>query len=698
MHKDSNGLAPIQPFSSTDLSDLLGGSPVIFPKSKQALALQLARQAVPVFPVHFVPKKNHPGKLEKKPAIRGWNNGAASTSEAQIHAWWQQWPDAEVGFPTGTITGISILDLDMKDGRDGIAACRANGVDPDHASPMIAQTRTGGRHLYFRHCEGLRCSSDERSGIDVRADDGYAVAYQPLHHLDALPDWPVAFKPAPRPPIEQRPPEDMSDSDWAEVERALEFVSADCPRDDWRNVGMALHHAGGGCEQAYTIWAEWSGTAPPLKAAGDRELAQQWESFGRARSSAPVTLGTLFHLAGHQGYERPRLEISADDFDDLSAPSSTTSTDLTALLGVPKSKQSRLSFLSPAECKAAPSRGYLVKGMCAPGDVGCIFGAPGAGKSLLAPFIGYAVAQGREAFGMKTRAGEVFYVAAEDPTGMRGRVTALEAEHGDAQAFKLVEGVSDLLMPDSPDLTELVDAVKAQRPALIVIDTLAMAFPGLEENDAKAMGRVVAVARHLARWGAAVVLIHHDTKSEGATPRGHSLLNGALDFALHVKRDDGGIIRGKLTKNRNGSCDRDIAFRIATEDGGTDDDGDAITLPRCHPMQSASVAMKRLPPQAAAALKILEALERPIARDDWKRACMASDAVCANEKPDTRRKAFDRALEVLTREEWISCDGGLYSICDGFDDLDGHGQCPDISGMSNMDKGAAGTDGHGHTP
>ena len=514
MHKDSNGLAPIQPFSSTDLSDLLGGSPVIFPKSKQALALQLVRQAVPVFPVHFVPKRNDPGKLEKKPAIRGWNSGAASTSETQIQAWWQQWPDAEVGFPTGATTGISILDLDMKDGRDGIAACRAHGVDPDHASPMIAQTRTGGRHLYFRHKKGLRCSSDKVSGIDVRGEDGYAVAYQPLHSLDTLPDWPTAFMPAPRLPTDQRPPEEMTESDWAAVEQALAFVSANCPRDDWRNVGMALHHAGGGSDQA----------------------------------------------------------------------------------------------------------------------------------------------------------------------------------------FKLVEGVSDLLMPDSPDLVALVDAVKAQRPALIVIDTLAMAFPGLEENDAKAMGRVVAVARHLARWGVAVVLIHHDTKAEGATPRGHSLLNGALDFALHVKRVDGGIIRGKLTKNRNGSCDRDIAFRIASEDGGTDDDGDAITLPRCHPMQSASVAMRRLPRQAAAALKILETLEQPTARDDWKRACMASDAVCANEKPDTRRKAFDRALEVLTREEWISCDGGFYSIRDGFDELDGHGQCPDISGLSNMDKGAARTDGHGHTP
>lgn len=475
--------------------------------------------------------------------------------------------------------------------------------------------------------------------------------------------------------------------DWPEVQRALGYITADCPRDDWRNVGMALHHASDGAAAGFDLWCDWSRTALPLNVASDRELKGQWRSFGRGADHNTITIGTLFHLAGQHGYERPRIGITADDFCDLP--------DLPA---TPTPKTSRLTFLSPAECKAAPSRGYLIKGLFAPGDVGCVFGAPGAGKSLIAPFLGYAVAQGREAFGMRTRAGGVFYVAAEDPTGMRGRVRALEAAHGDAPAFKLVEGVSDLLMTESPDLAALVEVVKAERPALIFIDTLALAFPGLEENDAKAMGRVVAVARRLAKWGAAVILIHHDTKAEGATPRGHSLLNGALDVALHVKRDEGGIIRGKLTKNRNGTCDRDIAFCIAIENGGTDDDGDTITLPRCNALIGSPAKTMRLPPQADAALRILEGMSQPVSKDDWKRACMESDAVCPNDKPDTRRKAFDRALATLTRADWITSHDGFYSIRDGFDDLDGHGQSPDIFGMSTKDKDTVARDGQGHTP
>ena len=60
---------------------------------------------------------------------------------------------------------------------------------------------------------------------------------------------------------------------------------------------------------------------------------------------------------------------------------------LTICLQLPepeKQKPSTLTFLTPDDCESAPSRGYLIKGLFAPGDVACIFGAPGAGKSLIA--------------------------------------------------------------------------------------------------------------------------------------------------------------------------------------------------------------------------------------------------------------------------------------------------------------------------
>ena len=62
-------------------------------------ALYLAGQGYPIFPCV-------PGG--KKPlTARGFYN--ASADPAQVAEWWEKWPDANTGPPTGTIT---VLDID----------------------------------------------------------------------------------------------------------------------------------------------------------------------------------------------------------------------------------------------------------------------------------------------------------------------------------------------------------------------------------------------------------------------------------------------------------------------------------------------------------------------------------------------------------------------------------------------------------
>jgi hypothetical protein len=460
--------------------------------------------------------------------------------------------------------------------------------------------------------------------------------------IDKATELPALGRPqieSPADDLEPLYPSDLWDPapDWARIKSALKSIKDASDRATWLEIGQALHHGGkADPAEAFRLWCVWSKRCPEKY--DEASQRRTWASFSSDRKNAVRGLGTLFHhakLAGWSGESTP-------------APS-------------------RLSFLTPTDCETAPSRGYVIKGFVAPGDVGCIFGAPGAGKSLLAPFLGYMVAGGNEAFGMRTQAGPVFYVAAEDPHGMRGRVKALKLAHGDAPGFTLVEGVSDLLRADSADLAALEAAVKERSPTLIIVDTLAMAFPGLEENSAEAMGRVVAVARRLAEGGAAVVLIHHDTKAEGATPRGHSLLNGALDMAAHVKRDpESGIIRGTLTKNRNGACDLDIAFRIETEEGGTDSDGDRISLPRCNPITAPRQREKRLSPSATAALAVLCELGTPT-EDEWRQACVEGRSVSASEEVKSRQTAFRRAVADLVRSERVLFQSGRYSENDGFE-------------------------------
>ncbi|POF63563.1 AAA family ATPase [Novacetimonas maltaceti] len=338
----------------------------------------------------------------------------------------------------------------------------------------------------------------------------------------------------------------------------------------------------------------------------------------------------------------------------------------------PASGHGRLTILTPGQCQNLPPKPYVVKGLLAAGDVACIFGAPGAGKSMIAPYLGYMIAQGKEAFGSRTKAGTVMYVAAEDEHGMRSRVTALMEQHGTTDDFLLIGGVSNLgysvdsrtgKVDKSDDLTRLKELVRERKPSIVFIDTLAMAFPDITENDSESMVKVVRVARYLAKSGCAVVLIHHDTKADNGTPRGHSVLNGALDMALHVKaKDQNGVINGKLTKNRNGTCDRQIAFKIAAHEIGTDEDGDQITAGYCEPCSNRDGATPlRLSPQLSTARDILiemerEAPDKPIRFSDWKRRCTESAGFCASNDAAALRQALNRTVTHLSRLNLIIAD------------------------------------------
>jgi hypothetical protein len=89
-------------------------------------------------------------------------------------------PTAErgVGIATGARSGIFVVDLDVKNGIDGLEELRKLGMVP--ATYTVA-TPSGGFHLYFRHPgfpvrNSAPNSSPIAPGVDVRGEFGYVVA------------------------------------------------------------------------------------------------------------------------------------------------------------------------------------------------------------------------------------------------------------------------------------------------------------------------------------------------------------------------------------------------------------------------------------------------------------------------------------------------------------------------------------------
>ena len=98
------------------------------------------------------------------------------------------WP--LVGVPTGSVVGFDVLDVDV----GGLG-----WLDEvwDRLPPTRAHTtRSGGRHLLWKHADGLRNSAGRIApGVDVRADGGFII-WWPRQKLRVLSDAEIAEWPA----------------------------------------------------------------------------------------------------------------------------------------------------------------------------------------------------------------------------------------------------------------------------------------------------------------------------------------------------------------------------------------------------------------------------------------------------------------------------------------------------------------------
>lgn len=134
----------------------------------QTAAVLLATAGVPVFPC--VPLGKHP--LTK----HGFQD--ASVDPDQVGQWWQRWPDANVAMPTGAVSGIDVVDIDVHSSGTGYAAlhsARSSGLLGQPA--WLVKTPSSGLHLCFLRAETDRQPSWQvsRCHVDFRGDGGYVL-------------------------------------------------------------------------------------------------------------------------------------------------------------------------------------------------------------------------------------------------------------------------------------------------------------------------------------------------------------------------------------------------------------------------------------------------------------------------------------------------------------------------------------------
>lgn len=121
---------------------------------------------------------------DKKPLTpHGFHD--ASTHPEAVCAWWDKWPDANVGFYPGP-AGLVVFDLDSDEAEAAAASLGLLNV------PTLEVLTSRGRHLYFRVPQGVAIGNVSRwadRGLDVRSANGYVLLPPSVHATGHVYVW-----------------------------------------------------------------------------------------------------------------------------------------------------------------------------------------------------------------------------------------------------------------------------------------------------------------------------------------------------------------------------------------------------------------------------------------------------------------------------------------------------------------------------
>jgi len=231
---------------------------------------------------------------------------AATIEEGLISAWWDIYPNANIGIRTGEISGFLVVDID------------GDGELPERMPDTVCQTTgSGGQHLLYKYpSDGFIYKSGTHiyPSVDSRSDGGYIVATPSNHKSGGVYSWDIApnemeLSECPKFWLDKirkevRSQEFESGEAVTEtddrIDDMLKVIDPDVSYSEWVNIGMAIHSGTNG--DGFTSWNNWSMRGS--KYGGYEYTRNKWDSF----SGNGISISTLSFMARENGWIDPLVE------------------------------------------------------------------------------------------------------------------------------------------------------------------------------------------------------------------------------------------------------------------------------------------------------------------------------------------------------------------------------------------------------
>jgi len=606
----------------------MNSQPIDFHAEERAAAIKAQRERESAFTLDAIEDLTRRGfkvfplarGAKAPPLVSDWPAKATADTAAAKALFDVLAPGANVGVHC---EDLLVVDIDPKSGGD--ASFQMLEDLRDVPATLSAQTPSGGRHLFFRCPPGVQVPNTVSRlgpGLDTRGAHGYVVGagsrtekgnYRWLRDapIAPAPQWMLDALGRPSAPAAKRDITAVPDAPETQYERALRWL-----RQAERSVKGA-----GGDQAAFRVACALrdQGLSYAQVCEAMRSEAWSWGCGWREGWLEQKPIRSAFRYA--QNEAGSAVATAADLPDPADAPPmATVATTAVVDLPAPAIKRAGLRPLHDVAGGTTAAAGYIIKGLLQKASYAVAYGPPGAGKTFVALDWAYNVAAGLPWHGRKVHAGPVLYLAYEGAGGLRARARALREKYGKAEVPLFIDDTAyNLREREGRAALGATIAAMPAPPALIIIDTLAHALCGGDENSAQDVSAFnTSVQGLVAHTGACVLVVHHPGKS--GTLRGSSALLGAVDTEIRVES-------GRITaeKQRDIELTPPIGFRLKPVPVGMDDDGDIVYSCVVEPIAAAppTEGLKEgsVPASVYNMLKELRPNNDPITLAEWRQAC-----------------------------------------------------------------------------